>query len=125
MRLVGTRLAVLVVALLSVATTAGAQPGLAGGVRIEAGQECPPGMTEVRPRNCQAPTLPPPSILDYRPRSTLVTIEHRVPKAKFPAVDYHGHPTTQLGSADGLTQLADDLDRIGVRVIVAANNVRG
>ena len=125
MRLTSARRALLAVLLLAAATTAGAQPGMAGGVRIEAGQECPPGMTEVRPRNCQAPTLPPPSILDYRPRSTLVTIEHRVPKAKFPAVDYHGHPTTQLGSADGLTQLADDLDRIGVRVIVAANNVRG
>jgi hypothetical protein len=104
---------------------AGAQPGMSGGVRIAPGQECPPGMTEVRPGNCQAPTLPPPSILDYRPRSTLVTTEHLVPKAKFPAIDYHGHPTTQLGSAEGLTQLADDLDRIGVRVIVAANNVRG
>ena len=103
---------------------AGAQPGM-GGVRIEAGQECPPGMTEVRPRTCQAPTLPAPSIVDYRPRSTLVTTAHPVPKAKYPAIDYHGHPTTQLGSAEGLTQLADDLDRIGVRVIVAANNARG
>ena len=103
---------------------AGAQPGMSG-VRIEAGQECPPGMTEVRPRTCQAPTLPAPSIVDYRPRSTLVTTAHPVPKAKYPAIDYHGHPTTQLGSAEGLTQLADDLDRIGVRVIVAANNARG
>jgi len=103
---------------------AGAQPGM-GGVRIEAGQECPPGMTDFRPRTCQAPTLPAPSIVDYRPRSTLVTTAHPVPKAKYPAIDYHGHPTTQLGSAEGLTQLADDLDRIGVRVIVAANNARG
>ncbi|MFM8566637.1 MAG: hypothetical protein ACKOCV_02965, partial [Gemmatimonadota bacterium] len=83
------------------ASVAGAQPGMLGGVRIEPGQECPPGMTEVRPGTCQAPTLPPPSILDYRPRSTLVTTEHLVPKAKFPAIDYHGHPTTQLSSAEG------------------------
>ncbi len=95
------------------------------GTRIEAGQECPPGMTEVRPRNCQAPTMPAPSILDYRPRSTLVTAEHKVPKAKFPAIDYHGHPQQQLGSDEGLNQLADALDEIGVRVIVAANNVSG
>lgn len=106
---------------------AAAQPGMGqGGTRIEPGQECPPNMTEIRPRLCQAPTLPTPSILDYRPRNTLVAAEHLVPRAKYPAIDYHGHPTgQQLGSAEGLNGLADDLDRIGVRVIVAANNVRG
>ena len=103
-----------------------AQPGMNSGTRIQAGEECPAGMTEVRPRNCQAPTLPPPSILDYRPRSTLVTVEHKVPRAKYPAIDYHGHPTgAQLGSAAALEQLGNDLDRIGVRVIVAANNTSG
>jgi predicted TIM-barrel fold metal-dependent hydrolase len=103
-----------------------AQPGGgAGGVTIQAGEECPPGMTEVRPRNCRAPTLPVPSILDYRPRSTLVTTEHVVPRAKFPAIDYHGHPGGNLLSADGLNGLADALDAIGVRVIIAANNTRG
>lgn len=104
-----------------------AQPG--GGapsVRIEAGQECPAGMTEVRPRNCQAPTLPPPSILDYRPRSTLVTAEHPVPKAKFPAIDYHGHPGGNLiNTAEGLEQLGDALDALNVRVMVAASNISG
>ena len=104
-----------------------AQPGMgAGGTRIQPGQECPAGMTEVRPGNCQAPTMPAPSILDYRPRSTLVTTEHLVPKAKFPAIDYHGHPTgAQLASAEALEQLGNDLDRIGVRVIVSAGNSRG
>ncbi|MCU0648420.1 MAG: amidohydrolase [Gemmatimonadaceae bacterium] len=95
------------------------------GTPIKDGEGCPPGMTEVRPRNCQTPTMPAPSILDYRPRSTLVTTEHAVPKSKFPAIDFHGHPTSQLSSADGLELLGNDLDRIGVRVIVAANNVTG
>ncbi len=104
---------------------AAAQPGGGGGVTIQAGEECPPGMTEVRPRSCRAPTMPAPSILDYRPRSTLVTAEHRVPRAKFPAIDYHGHPGGNLLTADGLNQLADALDAIGVRVMIAANNTRG
>ncbi len=69
-----------------------AAQGMRGGPRIATGQECPPGTTEVRPGNCQAPGEPSPSILDYRPRSTLVTAEHKVPKAKFPAIDVHGHP---------------------------------
>ena len=68
---------------------AAAQRG--GGTRIAPGQECPPGTTETRPGSCQAPSEPPPSILDYRPKSTLVTAEHKVPKAKFPVIDMHGH----------------------------------
>lgn len=95
------------------------------GAQIKDGEECPPGMTEVRPRSCQAPTLDVPSILDYRPHSTLVAPEHLVPTAKYPAIDFHGHPTSQLSSADGLKELGADLDRLNVRMIVAANNVSG
>lgn len=120
------RLAVTLAAV-TLPSTSPAQPRGAGGASatIKPGEQCPPGMTEVRPRNCQAPTLAAPSILDYRPRNTLVTPAHTVPKAKFPAIDYHGHPTSQLNSAEGLEQLGDALDAIGVRVIVAANNVSG
>ena len=104
-----------------------AQPGIGmGGTRIQPGQECPAGMTEVRPGNCQAPTLSPPTILDYRPRSTLVTAEHEVPKAKYPVIDYHGHPgSAQLGSAEALEKFGNELDAIGVRMVVTANNTSG
>jgi uncharacterized protein len=103
-----------------------AQPGRGNtGTQIKPGEQCPPGMTEVRPRNCQAPTMPAPSIVDYRPRNTLKVPEHKVPKAKYPAIDYHGHPTSQLNSAEGLEQLRADLDAINVRVMVAANNTSG
>ena len=67
-----------------------------GGTRVKAGEECPPGTTETRPGSCQAPEFPAPSIVDYRPRSTLVTAEHKVPKAKFPAIDIHGHAPVAL-----------------------------
>jgi predicted TIM-barrel fold metal-dependent hydrolase len=112
---------------LSAAAPVAAQGPGGGGARatIQAGEECPPGMTEVRPRNCQAPTLPPPSIVDYRPRNTLKVPAHPVPRARFPAIDYHGHPTGQLASAEGLEELGRTLDAIGVRVMVVANNVRG
>ena len=59
---------------------------------IQPGEECPPGTTEIRPRSCMAPEIPAPSILDYRPKSTLVAPVHMVPKAKYPAIDFHGHP---------------------------------
>jgi predicted TIM-barrel fold metal-dependent hydrolase len=98
-----------------------------GGQRtaIKPGEECPPGMTEVRPGNCQAPTLPPPSIVDYRPHSTLVVPAHPVPRAKFPAVDFHGHPGSRIMSADALADMIAALDKLNVRIMVAADNLSG
>jgi predicted TIM-barrel fold metal-dependent hydrolase len=102
-----------------------AQPGgQQGGVTIQAGEECPPGMTEVRPRRCQAPTMPAPSILDYRPRNTVVSADHPVPRAKFPAVDFHGHPAA-IRSAEQLDALQREFDAMGLGVMIAANNVSG
>src|SRR4051812_47134782 len=83
------------------------------GTPIQPGEQCPPGMTEVRPRNCMAPETPAPSILDYRPRSTLVTPTHMVPKAKYPAIDFHGHPN-DISTAAGLTALGNALDSLNV-----------
>jgi predicted TIM-barrel fold metal-dependent hydrolase len=96
-----------------------------GGVTIQPGEACPAGMTEVRPRTCQAPQVPAPSILDYRPRSTLITDGREVPKPKYPAIDFHGHPPGLDGSAEGLARLESALDEIGLRVMIAASNIRG
>lgn len=78
------------------------------------GGECPAGTTEVRPGRCRAPEFPPPSILDYKPRSTLVTETHLVPKAKYPVVDIHSHtgPTP-----DTIERLIQEMDAMGVRVL--------
>ena len=96
-----------------------------GGTSIQPGQECPAGMTETRPGNCQAPDLPVPSIVDYRPHSTLVTAAHPVPKAKFPVVDFHGHPQGRLNSRDGLAALMASLDSLNVRTMISADNLSG
>jgi predicted TIM-barrel fold metal-dependent hydrolase len=100
-------------------------PGGAVRTQIGAGEECPPGMTEVRPRSCQAPELPVPSIVDYRPRNTLVVPVHPVPKAKFPVIDFHGHPFGQLGSSETLVEMGAELDALNVRLMIAANNISG
>ncbi|HEX2167363.1 MAG TPA: amidohydrolase family protein [Longimicrobiales bacterium] len=94
-------------------------------ITIDAGEACPPGTTEVRPGSCQAPQLEPPSIVDYRPESTLITEEHQVPKPKYPAIDFHGHPPGLDGSPEGLARLESAMDEIGLRVMIAASNVRG
>ena len=95
-----------------------------GGTRIAPGQECPPGTTEVRPGSCQAPSETPPSILDYRPRSTLVTAEHKVPKSKFPSIDVHGHPGG-LATADAIDRMVSIMDSLNLRVMLVAENVSG
>lgn len=103
-----------------------AQAGSGRSTPIKSGEECPAGMTEVRPRNCQAPTMAAPSIVDYRPRSTLIAPTHPIPRAKFPAIDYHGHPGGQsLNTAEGVEALGAALDSIGVRLMIAANNTSG
>jgi uncharacterized protein len=121
MRIANASFALLIAALVGVAI--GAQ-GRRGGTPIKAGAECPPGMTEVRPGNCQAPEFPPPSILDYRPRSTLVTTETKVPRAKYPVIDIHGHPPG-VTSADGVAQLVAEMDKLNLRVMTVASNVSG
>ena len=100
-------------------------PGGARGTQIQPGESCPPGTTEIRPRNCMGPEAPAPSILDYRPKSTLVTPAHYIKTAKFPAIDYHGHPQGLLDSEEGVASLVSWLDSLNVRMMVAADNMSG
>jgi predicted TIM-barrel fold metal-dependent hydrolase len=106
------------------AVTAAQGPGMRGGTRVAPGQPCPPGTTEVRPGACQAPAEPAPSILDYRPTSTLVTPQHPVPRAKFPAIDVHGHPGT-LTTPEAINRVVAEMDRLNLGVMVVAENVSG
>ena len=121
-----TRPFLVTAALFIVAAAAGAQPPGSAATPIAPGEQCPAGMTEIRPLRCQAPELAAPSIVDYRPRSTLVVPAHPVPKAKYPVIDFHGHPPmTFLASDSGLRALGATLDSLNVRVMVVANNMSG
>ena len=122
------RFCVAACATLVVSTAAYAQPPGAPGsaeTRVGPGQSCPAGQTEIRPGICRAPQLPPPSILDYRPVSTLVTAEHLVPRAKFPAIDFHGHPQDLIDTPEGLARLGAAMDSINVRLMIAADDISG
>ena len=100
-------------------------PGNEREATIQPGEACPPGMTEIRPQRCMAPETPPPSILDYRPRSTLVVPEHRVRQAKYPAIDFHGHPRGLVTSAEVLETLRASLDSLNIAMMIVAENVSG
>lgn len=103
-----------------------AAQGFRGGTTIKPGEECPPGTTEVRPRTCLAPEGKVPSIVDYRPKSTLKVPGSMRMKAKFPVVDFHGHPGgAQIGSVEALERFGPTLDSINVRLMIVAGNVSG
>ena len=95
------------------------------GTPIQAGEQCPPGTTEIRPRSCMAPEFAAPSIIDYRPRNTLKVPEHKVPKAKFPAIDYHAHVGSFLNDAAGLANLSAQMDSLNLEMMVVADNISG
>lgn len=114
-----------VVALPVVAHHLAAQPGADRATSIQPGEACPPGTTEIRPRSCLGPEDAAPSILDYRPRSTLVAPAHVVKRARYPAIDFHGHPQGRLGSVESLAQLGAELDALNVRLMIAASNISG
>lgn len=121
-----SRLSLLTVAFAVAASAAHAQPGMGSrATPIKEGESCPAGMTEIRPRLCRAPETAAPSIVDYRPRSTLVTPVHLVPRAKYPAIDFHGHPGSLLGSRESVERMGRSLDSINVGLMVAADNLSG
>jgi predicted TIM-barrel fold metal-dependent hydrolase len=87
-------------------------------------QQQPPGQIVPRPAEGREPQLNPPSIRDYKPRSTLVVPQHPVPRAKFPVVDIHGHPPP-LTSDAVINQVVSAMDPLNLRVIVNATGASG
>jgi uncharacterized protein len=77
-----------------------------------------------RPGQGREPTLPPPTILEYQPQSTLVVPEHLVPRAKFPVVDLHGHPPT-LDDGETIEQVVAAMDELNIQVMVQARPSSG
>src|ERR1043166_8494028 len=123
------RLVLISICVSSVAAQPPAGRGRGGGggrgTPIQPGEQCPAGTTEIRPRSCMAPEFAAPSILDYRPRSTLVTPVHLVKSAKYPAIDFHAHVQQLLGSAEALGTLGAALDSLNIRIAIDPDNLSG
>src|ERR1044071_3064726 len=100
---------VLTVVIAGTSSAQGRGGGRGTAINIQAGEQCPAGMTEIRPRQCMPPEFPAPSIVDYRPKSTLVTPVNMKPTPKYPAIDYHGHAAGMLNTAEGLERLGNAL----------------
>ena len=64
---------------------------------------------------------PLPNIREYKPTSTLVVPEHLVPRAKFPVVDFHGHPPP-LTTPDAVDRVVSAMDPLNLRIMVVTGN---
>jgi predicted TIM-barrel fold metal-dependent hydrolase len=76
-----------------------------------------PGVQRGRPGEGRAPEFPPPSIVDYKPRTTLKVAEHKVPKAKFPVVDIHSHQPTPI-TPEQFDKVVQGMDANNLRVLI-------
>ena len=94
------------------------------GAPLAAQRPTSPGQVRPRPAEGREPEFPPPSITQYKPRSTLVAPVHMVLRAKFPAIDFHGHPPF-LASQEVINQVVSYMDSLNLRVMVSANNSSG
>ena len=77
-----------------------------------------------RPGANRTPEFPPPSIIEYKPKSTLVVPEHQVPRAKFPVIDIHSHQPAPI-SAQQLKTVVDSMDPLNLRILVNASGATG
>jgi predicted TIM-barrel fold metal-dependent hydrolase len=105
-------LVLLAAAVVAIGVAAAQQPAL------------PPGQIRPRPAEGREPELPPPTIREYKPRSTLVVPQHPVPKARFPVIDFHGHPPA-LTSPDAINRVVAAMDPINLRLMINASGASG
>ncbi len=83
-----------------------------------------PGQIRPRPAQGREPELRPPTIREYRPRSTLVVPQHPVPRAKFPVIDIHSHQPTPI-SSDELARVIEGMDENNLRILVNLSGASG
>ena len=76
-----------------------------------------PGQIRPRPGQGRGPVWPPPSITDYKPKSTLVTAEHVTPRAKFPVIDIHSHQPVPM-PPDQFDKVVQGMDANNLRLLV-------
>src|SRR5437870_4638015 len=76
-----------------------------------------PGQVRPRPAEGREPELKPPTIREFKPKSTLVTPQHPVPRAKFPVIDIHSHQSTPI-SAGEYDRVMKGMDENNLQVLV-------
>src|SRR5689334_11507867 len=81
------------------------------------GQTQAPGQIRPRPAEGRQPEFQPPTIREYKPKSTLVVPQHPVPRAKFPVIDIHSHQPTPISPAE-FDRVVKGMDENNLRLLV-------
>ncbi len=77
-----------------------------------------------RPGDGRTPEFPEPTITQYKPRTTLKTAQHPVPRAKFPVIDIHSHQPTPISETQ-FAAVVQGMDANNLRVLVNASGAQG
>ena len=95
----------------------------AGLAQVPQGQQSE-GAIQRRPGATRTPEFPPPSIIDYKPRTTLVVPQHPVPRAKFPVIDVHTHQPAPI-NAEQFDQIVASMNPLNLQVLVNVTAASG
>jgi hypothetical protein len=76
-----------------------------------------------RPGADREPTVPPPTITQYKPKSTLIVPQHPVPRAKYPVIDIHSHQPAPI-TAEQFDALAASMEPLNLKVLVNSSASR-
>ncbi|HEY6508272.1 MAG TPA: amidohydrolase family protein [Vicinamibacterales bacterium] len=107
--------------------TPGAPGAGRGGRGAEGGQPLPGqerGALIRRPGADRQPTVPPPSITEYKPKSTLIVPQHPVPRAKYPVIDIHSHQPAPISAAQ-FDALAASMEPLNLKLLVNSSGISG
>jgi len=85
-----------------------------------------PASRQIRPRPAEGrePQLDPPTIREYKPKSTLVVPQHPVPRAKFPVIDIHSHQATPISNEE-LGRVIKGMEANNLRLLVNLSGSSG
>jgi uncharacterized protein len=83
-----------------------------------------PGQIRPRPAEGRQPEFQPPTIREYKPKSTLVVPQHPVPRAKFPVIDIHSHQSTPISPGE-FDRVMKGMEDNNLRVLVNLSGSSG
>ncbi len=117
MRNRGVKFAAVVVLGVVLGVSAGVRPDAAPAEQAQSG-------ARPRPGQGRTPEFPEPGITEYKPRTTLKSAQHLVPKAKFPVIDIHSHQPAPISNEQFAT-VVRGMDANNLRLLVNASGVQG
>src|SRR5262245_62537578 len=91
---------------------------------VSVGAQQAPGQIRPRPAQGRDPEIHPPTLREYKPKSTLVAPQHPVPRAKYPVIDIHSHQPTPISPAE-FDRVMKGMEDNNLRILVNLSGSSG